>query len=283
MPIEQLSVGDLVLAKNEITGEQAFKPVEVVYENQVEEVIAITVGGTEIVTTPLHPFWVKEKGWVNAGELMIGDEFELSNKSLLAVERVDWRQESTAVYNISVNEFHTFYATNLGILTHNASCIPADVYYKQTKDRITAPKGSNNSKILGEQLQKAGLYPDPNTIEKWEAHHIVPFKDSRYTTASNARTLLENKFGIDLNSAANGIWLPVQKDVPSFDYIDWDNVLVTLPNHRTVHTPSYYEYVFEELNQVYTNFGPNKEKAILALNEIRRGLMDGSIKLSMKQ
>lgn len=97
-----MQIGDLVLARNEKTGEQAFKPVEVIYENETQELAVISVGGIEVVTTPLHPFWVRDKGWVNAKNLNIGDGLELSDGSYVPVANVELRQESKKVYNISV-------------------------------------------------------------------------------------------------------------------------------------------------------------------------------------
>jgi hypothetical protein len=57
------------------------------------------------------------------------------------------------------------------------------------------------SAILAKKLERAG---DPPPGPNHEAHHIVPFDDPR---VAPLRTSLE-KLGVDLNSAANGVWLP---------------------------------------------------------------------------
>ena len=41
------------------------------------------INGEEIVTTETHPFYVNDRGFVNAGELAVGDELLDSNKNIL--------------------------------------------------------------------------------------------------------------------------------------------------------------------------------------------------------
>ncbi|MBS4933782.1 MAG: hypothetical protein KH020_21295 [Clostridiales bacterium] len=47
------------------------------------------MNGEEIVTTETHPFYVNDRGFVNAGELAVGDELLDSNKNILLVENFD--------------------------------------------------------------------------------------------------------------------------------------------------------------------------------------------------
>ena len=44
------------------------------------------MNGEEIVTTVDHPFYVKDKGFINAGELKINDELLDSNGNILLIE-----------------------------------------------------------------------------------------------------------------------------------------------------------------------------------------------------
>ena len=57
-PIEEIEVGDEVLAYDEETGEQAYKPVTRLFRNTTEEWYHIRVNGEEIVCTGGHPFYV---------------------------------------------------------------------------------------------------------------------------------------------------------------------------------------------------------------------------------
>jgi hypothetical protein len=49
------------------------------------------------------------------------------------------------------------------------------------------------------------------------AHHIVPEADARFPAAAQARRYLE-KFGIDINDPANGVWAPHRSRVDSVAY-----------------------------------------------------------------
>ncbi len=74
VPIETVKAGDLVWAENSETGEKALKRVVRTFCNQADELIQLRTPSEEIITTPTHPFYVKEKGWVRAGELQRGDK-----------------------------------------------------------------------------------------------------------------------------------------------------------------------------------------------------------------
>ena len=107
--IEQLKVGDLVLARDEFdpTGPVEPKLVEevFVYESQV---LYMTIGGQRIGTTSEHPFFVLGRGWVKASELRVGDELashDGQNATLEAIEAGEWHM----VYNIRVQDHHTYF------------------------------------------------------------------------------------------------------------------------------------------------------------------------------
>ena len=80
------------------------------------------INGKEIITTETHPFYVNDRGFVNAGELAVGDELLDSNKNILLVEKfnVELTDKPVMVYNFQVEDFHTYYAGGLGVLVHNA-------------------------------------------------------------------------------------------------------------------------------------------------------------------
>ena len=67
------------------------------------------INGEEIITTVDHPFYVNDRGFVNAGELAVGDELLDSNKNILLVENfdVELTDKPTKVYNFQVEVFHT--------------------------------------------------------------------------------------------------------------------------------------------------------------------------------
>jgi RHS repeat-associated protein len=117
--IEDIGVGDLVLSKNEETGEVAYKEVEWLFQREVQETYNLTVGGQVITTTDEHPFWVVGEGWVEAKDLQAGDIFETSEEEHLTLEKIEVKKEKTTVYNFKVKDFHSYFVTNLQIWTHN--------------------------------------------------------------------------------------------------------------------------------------------------------------------
>ena len=80
------------------------------------------INGEEIVTTETHPFYVNDRGFVNAGELIVGDELLDVNGNVLLVEKfnVELTEEPVNVYSFEVEDFHTYLVGGFRILVHNA-------------------------------------------------------------------------------------------------------------------------------------------------------------------
>ncbi|MED1919775.1 polymorphic toxin-type HINT domain-containing protein, partial [Bacillus thuringiensis] len=117
-PIEEIEVGDKVLAKDDETGEMAYKEVEWLFQRDVEATYNITVSGEVITTTDEHPFWIVGKGWVESKNLAVGDVLTTSDGKELAIEKIEVKEEHKTVYNFKVKDFHTYFVSNLGIWTH---------------------------------------------------------------------------------------------------------------------------------------------------------------------
>lgn len=83
----------------------------------------MAINGEEIVTTETHPFYVNDRGFVNEGELAIGDELLDSNCNVILVENfdVELTEKPVTVYNFQVEDFQTYHVCTLGVLVHNAS------------------------------------------------------------------------------------------------------------------------------------------------------------------
>ena len=84
------------------------------------------INGEEIVTTETHPFYVNDRGFIKAGELIVGDELLDVNGNVLLVENfdVELTEEPVKVYNFEVEDFHTYYVSGFGVLVHNAEYSP---------------------------------------------------------------------------------------------------------------------------------------------------------------
>ena len=92
------------------------------YIREVTTLVHLTVNGEEIVTTVDHPFYVKNQGFIKAGELIVGDELLDVNGNVLLVENfdVELTEEPVKVYNFQVEDFHTYHVSGFGVLVHNA-------------------------------------------------------------------------------------------------------------------------------------------------------------------
>ena len=119
--IEDIEVGDEVLAYDEETGEQAYKPVVHLFRNETKEWYHVFIDGEEIECTGEHPFYVEGKGFIPAKELKSGDKCLLSTGKDVIIEKVEIEKltEAETTYNFEVADFHTYYVTDKDVLVHN--------------------------------------------------------------------------------------------------------------------------------------------------------------------
>ena len=119
--IETIEVGDYVWAWDEYSGNVALKQVVETYVNETDELVHVFVNGEEIVTTPAHPFYSPVKGWTDAVHLRAGDILVLVNGEYVVVEKVQHELlgSPVKVYNFQVEDYHTYYVSESGVLVHN--------------------------------------------------------------------------------------------------------------------------------------------------------------------
>ena len=120
--IETIKSGDKVISTDPETMKTSPKPVLETYIREVTTLVHLTVNGEEIITTVDHPFYVKNQGFIKAGELIVGDELLDVNGNVLLVENfdVELTDDSVKVYNFQVEDYHTYHVSGLGVLVHNA-------------------------------------------------------------------------------------------------------------------------------------------------------------------
>jgi hypothetical protein len=115
-----------------------------------------------------------------------------------------------------------------------------------------------NSTILGYNLDNWYTTNDPNWIKPDDvaAHHLIPATDK---AAQDARDILK-KYGIDINDAINGVYLPTSKNNNTTQGIE----------HNGRHPQSYATQVNDLIKDADTNGG--KQEVIKTLNDIRSKL-----------
>ncbi|MEK3885841.1 polymorphic toxin-type HINT domain-containing protein, partial [Paenibacillus sp. PL2-23] len=122
-PIEEIQIGDKVLAKNDKSGNVSYQEVELLFRKTVEEIYNITVNGEVITTTAEHPFWIVGKGWVKVKDLQIGERLVTNEDVELNIQDIEVKKEHRSVYNFRVKNDHTYFVSNLKIWTHNMDSV----------------------------------------------------------------------------------------------------------------------------------------------------------------
>ena len=127
--IETLRPGDLVLSRPEddVTADVAAHTVGALFELSAR-IWEVHVGGKLIETTAEHPFFVSGEGWTTANRLQSGDALVGHNEVLTQVEKVVDTGRTATVYNLRVEENHTYFVGDLlwgfSVWVHNANCQP---------------------------------------------------------------------------------------------------------------------------------------------------------------
>ncbi|WP_374018148.1 polymorphic toxin-type HINT domain-containing protein [Paenibacillus thiaminolyticus] len=113
---------DKVLSKNEETGEVAYKAVTATFNHDTDEIYQIHVGNQVIESTFNHPFYVEGKGWTFVKDLKVGDLLVQSDGNTLKIDSIELEHKHVTVYNMTVDKFHTYFVSDLGIWVHNSNC-----------------------------------------------------------------------------------------------------------------------------------------------------------------
>jgi nicotinamide mononucleotide adenylyltransferase len=142
-PIEEIAVGDYVLAKDESTGEMGYKEVVNKIEGEADELVHLTIGEEEISCTPLHPFYVLNKGWVIAEALQENDVVVSAEGEKIFVNKIwiEKLKKKVKIFNLTVADWHTYFVTESKIWVHN------------TKSKMGETKG-NHKKLSDSELKK---------------------------------------------------------------------------------------------------------------------------------
>jgi RHS repeat-associated protein len=123
--IDDIDLGDEVLATNELTGETKPKKVTRLIEGfGTKTLVDIEVNGNVITATDHHPFWANNT-WTDAIDLKSGDVLHLDNGTTTTVDEVNTRVVyEQRVNNLTVADFHTYYVSfgQQNVLVHNTGC-----------------------------------------------------------------------------------------------------------------------------------------------------------------
>ncbi|MEV7090535.1 RHS repeat-associated core domain-containing protein [Streptomyces sp. NPDC093085] len=135
-PIKDVRIGDKVRATDPKTGETGVRRVTALIAGTgtkalTEITLATKENGTpsKITATDGHPFWLPElDAWVDAGDLHPGQWLRTSAGTWTQITAISHRTESTTVYNLTVDDLHTYYAVagETPVLVHNCGSGASD-------------------------------------------------------------------------------------------------------------------------------------------------------------
>ena len=125
--IDEITEGEFVLAKDVKTGEIDYKQVIYVYKKETKKFVRISTDNGIINTTLGHLFFTDIGWWVAAENLKAGDKVVTASGEMTDIVSVEPYEtsEPISIYNLNVEDFHTYFVGMNGLLVHN-NCIRVD-------------------------------------------------------------------------------------------------------------------------------------------------------------
>ena len=119
--IADIKAGDKVLSKNEHNGEIDYKTVTAQYSNSYAKTVYIHIADAAdqnqtLIANKIHPFYTNGR-WIEAGSLKAGDILETANGEKQTVQSVVIKAEPLKAYNLTVQDFHTYFVKGKGAET----------------------------------------------------------------------------------------------------------------------------------------------------------------------
>ncbi|MBI3865258.1 MAG: hypothetical protein HY290_25570, partial [Planctomycetia bacterium] len=117
LPIEKISVGDLVLSQDVDTGEIAYKPILRTTIRPPKELCSVRFDQETVVLTGGHHLWSSGAGWIKARDLETQTLIHTvtGNAPVWTVRK----GETAQTYNLVVADYHTYFVGKTGILSHD--------------------------------------------------------------------------------------------------------------------------------------------------------------------
>ncbi len=140
--ISELEVGDTVLAWDEETGQLGSFEVTATFSHEDTVIEYLVIDGERLVTTPEHPFYTRERGWVAAGDLKKGEHVRKADGTWGVVESMRLVEREQRMYNLTVDEAHTYFVGDVRWLVHNVCALIDIVPYSQGKN-LTKGRGGD--------------------------------------------------------------------------------------------------------------------------------------------
>lgn len=155
--IEDIQVGDKVLATDPETGEQVAKDVTHVWVHD-DTLVDLIVDGEAITTTEDHPFFnVTDGDFQWASEIDPGDQVLTDNGRVVTVRGIDTTSAQDALaYNLTIDGIHTYHVGQRHFLVHNSEICNV----KTGGESKAAATGRQIHKLFDEGLEQLSQLDD---------------------------------------------------------------------------------------------------------------------------
>jgi RHS repeat-associated protein len=121
--ISNIEVGDIVLAWDEMTGKVVERPVTAVLPHPDDEIAKVTIDGVVLTTTPDHPFYTLDRGWIEAGDLWAGAHVKTPN-GVQIVTGIQSEPFNGILWDLTIADAHTYFVGRGELLVHNCVIPP---------------------------------------------------------------------------------------------------------------------------------------------------------------
>ena len=161
-----------------------------------KELIDIELSSGEvIITTDNHPFWeVNAQAWQEADELGIDSILLNINDKNTTIKSLTHHKEMKKVYNLTVNNFHTYFVGVSGVLGHNILC--GD---KTDRGRVHTVHSAERTEERNFSSQKIDTIIDSNMRNRQSAidengQKVWRYQDARGNTYSHPKSKNNGKY-----------------------------------------------------------------------------------------
>ena len=148
----------------------------------------LMLDGERIETTPEHSFYTRERGWVDAGDLQLGDHIRQANGEYGVVQAVEVEQRPQVMYNLTDATAHTFFVGDGRWLVHNDACgdsTPTHLYAFGNRSGPRPPRAGTD--VFPDQagMLTAESPPFPRGASTFGDPNVAPFTGHYHKLPSN--------------------------------------------------------------------------------------------------
>lgn len=163
--IENIQVGDLVLAYDQYSGQVIAKPVTDLIRPDPKPTYSLTVqsptGESETIrATDDHPWFTAEHTWVETKNLKAGDFIETATGRDFRLVSVKLSGLTEQTYNLTVADVHTFMVGENHLVVHNCAELGNKLDFLFGK---SGGKNAARSQGMQAELSKVGIYDTPES------------------------------------------------------------------------------------------------------------------------